>query len=179
MNGKTIFIAGVYGTGKSTLCASLSTQLKIPFFSASDLISEINGEKYGAKKAVKNATENQRILAERVKTLNYKYPIILLAGHFCIFKSDLTIDILPDSVFKNLNLAKIILLESETEIVVSHLSIRDKKRYPEDAIAQLAQSEYQQSIKISELLSCPFSIYHMTFSSSDVSNVEKLIDMEV
>lgn len=179
MNGKTIFIAGVYGTGKSTLCTSLSTHLNIPFFSASDLISEINGEKYGAKKAVKNSTNNQLILAERVKTLNNKYPFILLAGHFCIFKSDLTVDVLPASVFVGLNLAKIILLESETEIVVSHLDMRDKKRYPEDAIVQLARSEYQQSIKISELLSCSFSRYRMTFSSSDVSNVKKLIDMEV
>lgn len=47
MNGSTIFIAGVYGTGKSTLCSALSERLRIPAFSAGNLISEINGEQYG------------------------------------------------------------------------------------------------------------------------------------
>lgn len=35
----TIFVAGTYGVGKSTLCNKLSTALKIPDFSAGDLIS--------------------------------------------------------------------------------------------------------------------------------------------
>lgn len=42
--GRTIFIAGSYGAGKSTLCAKLSEQSNIPFFSAGDLISEISGK---------------------------------------------------------------------------------------------------------------------------------------
>ena len=45
----TIFVAGTYGVGKSTLCNKLSTALKIPDFSAGDLISAVNGETYGAK----------------------------------------------------------------------------------------------------------------------------------
>ena len=32
----TIFVAGTYGVGKSTLCNKLSTALKIPDFSAGD-----------------------------------------------------------------------------------------------------------------------------------------------
>lgn len=48
IKGTTIFIAGVYGTGKSTMCSVLSEKLHIPAFSAGDLISAINGERYGA-----------------------------------------------------------------------------------------------------------------------------------
>lgn len=44
MKGSTIFIAGVYGTGKSTMCTALSERLHIPAFSAGDLISMMNGE---------------------------------------------------------------------------------------------------------------------------------------
>ena len=81
----TIFVAGSYGVGKSTLCAALSKQLNIPTYSAGDLISFINGEKYGANKVVHNKDTNQDILATEVeKKLNQK-PTILLAGHFCIF----------------------------------------------------------------------------------------------
>lgn len=49
LKGSTIFIAGVYGTGKSTMCSVLSEMLHIPAFSAGDLISAINGEQYGSK----------------------------------------------------------------------------------------------------------------------------------
>mgnify|MGYP003308010611 CR=1 FL=1 len=45
-----IFVAGTYGVGKSTLCDKLSERLNIPSYSSGDLISEINGETYGANK---------------------------------------------------------------------------------------------------------------------------------
>ena len=81
----TIFIAGTYGVGKSTLCDSLSKKLDIPAFSSGDLISNVNGEKYGANKFVKNKSANQDILEVEVKKLLKQFPKILLAGHFCIF----------------------------------------------------------------------------------------------
>jgi len=68
--GKTIFIAGAYGTGKSTLCSKLSAKIQIPFFSAGDLISEINGEQYGANKVVSDKKRNQTLLAKKVQELN-------------------------------------------------------------------------------------------------------------
>lgn len=42
----TIFIAGSYGVGKSTLCDNLSKVSGVPAYSAGDLISCINGEQY-------------------------------------------------------------------------------------------------------------------------------------
>ena len=81
----TILIAGSYGVGKSTLCAALSMASLIPTFSAGDLISNVNGEQYGANKVVKNKEENQDILAVEVNRILAHYDTILLAGHFCIF----------------------------------------------------------------------------------------------
>lgn len=49
------------------LCVVLSKALAIPAYSAGDLISEINGERYGANKAVKDKNANQDILAVEVK----------------------------------------------------------------------------------------------------------------
>lgn len=68
--GTTIFIAGAYGTGKSTLCSNLTNKLNIPSFSAGDLISEQNGEEYGSNKTVADKNNNQSILATRVQELN-------------------------------------------------------------------------------------------------------------
>lgn len=59
----TIFLAGIYGVGKSTLAERISATTGLPCFSAGDLISRVNGEKYGANKFVTDKEKNQDILA--------------------------------------------------------------------------------------------------------------------
>lgn len=113
--GSTIFIAGAYGTGKSTLCGRLSTIMQIPFFSAGDLISKINGEHYGTNKAVTDKNRNQILLADKVQELNQIYSRIILAGHFCIFNNSNEVETLPESVFYNLNIEQVLLLEANEE----------------------------------------------------------------
>ena len=70
MRDGIIFVAGIYGVGKSTLCERLSISIGIPCFSAGDLISAINGEIYGRNKTVVKKEKNQDILVtdiEKVK----------------------------------------------------------------------------------------------------------------
>ena len=79
-----LFLAGIYGVGKSTLGETLSQRQGIPFYSAGDLISQINGERYGANKVVADKVGNQDILAMQIERLLEQHGRILLAGHFCI-----------------------------------------------------------------------------------------------
>ena len=65
----TIFIAGVYGVGKSTLVQKLASRINTPCFSSSTIISAVNGEQYGRNKAVKDKYKNQEILVARVSEL--------------------------------------------------------------------------------------------------------------
>lgn len=123
LKGTTIFIAGVYGTSKSTMCSVLSEKLHIPAFSAGDLISEINGERYGANKAVSDKNNNQVLLAARVRQLNQENEKIILVGHFCIFNSDDGIEVLPESVYSALSISQIILLEADTQTVIANLCL--------------------------------------------------------
>ena len=120
-----IFIAGIYGVGKSTLCEKLSNELRIPFYSSGDLISKVNGELYGANKVVKDKNKNQSILADAVNKILLMYPSILLAGHFCIFNKNTEVDILPEEVFLQLNIQKIVLLETTEEIIPEILTTKD------------------------------------------------------
>ena len=118
-DGSTIFVAGVYGTGKSTLCTELSKQIGFPFFSAGDLISKINSEQYGVNKAVKDKAHNQILLAKGVQELNKTHGTIILARHFCIFNNVNDVELLPESVFFELNLSQIILLEADVSIIAN------------------------------------------------------------
>lgn len=175
MNDSTIFIAGVYGTGKSTLCAALSERLHIPAFSAGDLISAVNGEQYGANKAVADKDSNQILLAERVRELNRENGRIILAGHFCIFNADNGVEVLPESVYFALSVARIVLLEADVQTIIAHLRRRDGKDYSTESVSVLIEKERQQGERISRQLKCPLDIYRMTFTDNDSDYVASLL----
>lgn len=165
----TIFVAGIYGVGKSTLCNNLSKELGIPEYSAGDLISSVNGEQYGANKAVTDKTSNQVILALQVQRLLEITPKILLAGHFCIFDRDNNIDYLPESVFSNLKIEKILLLNAPISIILTNLSLRDKKEYTKQQIMSLHKAEEQRAKEISHKIGCKLYLHNMVFGSTDIS----------
>lgn len=170
MNG-LYFIAGVYGVGKSTLCEKISTVSGIPFYSSGDLISNVNGESYGANKTVKDKVQNQNILVSAVNQLYLHYPTMLLAGHFCIFDKNTKVDILPADVFSQLKILKIILLEAEAEIIINHLSKRDNKSYSKEQIIELQSIERAQALKIASELKIPIEIHQMKFDDCDIDEI--------
>jgi Archaeal adenylate kinase len=173
--GRTIFIAGAYGTGKSILCSRLEEKLNIPAFSAGNLISDQNGEIYGSNKAVADKDNNQLLLARQVQKLNSNYESILLAGHFCIFNSANQVELLPKSVFLELNILRIILLEASSAQINKHLKQRDSKTYHKSSIDELILQERTQADIISTELNCPFTIYQMTFSDIDSEKISDIV----
>ena len=144
----TVFVAGSYGVGKSTLCDQLSHRLGMPCFSAGDLISRVNGETYGATKAVSDKSANQDILAMEVQKILSSSTNILLAGHFCIFDKLNHVEPLPDTIYSNLGIDCILLLEADPEQIISNLGKRDKKTYSEEEITKLIVAENNYAHKI-------------------------------
>lgn len=176
MCGKVIFVAGLYGVGKSTLCNKVSEYLNIPAFSSSDLISEKNGEKYGANKTVKNKDNNQKLLINSVKEKTAKSPQILLAGHFCIFDVHNKVEFLPEFVYKELDLSKIILLEADANTIIENLQKRDHKKYTIENINELLVAESLQAQKIAIELNIPIVAHRMKFNQSDFEILKSIIE---
>ena len=170
-----LFLAGIYGVGKSTLGETLSQRQGIPFYSAGDLISQVNGEIYGANKVVADKVGNQDILAIQIDRLLKQYGRILLAGHFCIVNKHGEVDCLPQDAFKNLHLDKIILLEAEEEQVLDHLRVRDAKKYSPELVAAIMQTEREMAYAVSAELNCPIATHCMTYSSTDVLTIEQIL----
>lgn len=175
MNGSTIFVAGVYGTGKSTICSALSKRLNIPAFSAGDLISAVNGEQYGANKSVVDKYNNQVLLAKRVQELNNSNKQIILAGHFCIFDAHNDVEVLPESVYSALNITHIVLLEADVQTIIRNLHRRDGKVYSEKCVTALIKKEREQSERISKQLKCPLYVCKMTFTDRDLDSVASFL----
>ena len=171
----TLFLAGIYGVGKSTLGEALSQRQGLPFYSAGDLISQVNGEVYGVNKVVADKTDNQDILIMQIERLLAQYDRILLAGHFCIVDKQGNVDCLPKDVFKNLHIEKIILLEAEERQIMDHLQARDAKKYPSELVSALMQTERKMANDVSRELNCPIVSYCMTYTPADVSIIEQAL----
>lgn len=175
MHGGVVFIAGMYGVGKSTLCNMLSNSLNIPAFSSGDLISEKNGEKYGANKTVKDKEYNQRLLVSAVEEKLIESPEMILAGHFCIFSSVNEVEILPEFVYKELHLSRIILLEADAAVIIDNLQNRDNKNYSLKDIKELLDAENLQAKKIATELNIPLITHKMNFDESDFEQIISVI----
>ena len=179
MDKTVIFIAGIYGVGKSTLCDGLKEKFNISSFSAGDLISEINGETYGKNKVVKDKDKNQKILITAVKKKLEEQSTFLLAGHFCIFNKNCDVEVIPDFVFKEIPISKIILLEADVQKIVDNIKRRDSKAYGIDAVERLGLAERAQAENISALLGVPLYIHQMQFTQKDVEEVSTIINGEI
>lgn len=175
MKDGIIFVAGIYGVGKSTLCERLSLSIGIPCYSAGDLISALNGETYGRNKAVSNKEKNQDILVTAVNDRLQKDKAFILAGHFCIFDKSFNVERLSESVFSLMPIAKVVLLESDVTKVCENLRYRDSRCYPLDALKSLKRCEKMQCEKITEQLGLPLYTHQMLFDDSDVQQVREYI----
>lgn len=171
----TYFLAGIYGVGKSTLGFKLSEKLNLPFFSSGDLISQVNGETYGANKAVADKDKNQNILAVRVSELLADTESILLAGHFCIVNRESNVEDLPEDIFDKLNISKIILLEADVDRIANHLQKRDSKSYTRSTIECLAKREHELAVSTATRLGCSLIIHHMDYSDTDISSIMEVL----
>jgi adenylate kinase len=170
-----IFVAGVYGVGKSTLCNKLSSAAGIPAFSAGDLISDINGETYGRNKVVKDAKNNQDILISAVDAKLEECPHFLLAGHFCIVDKDNEVELLPEYVFSKLHLSQIILLEANVLRIAENINGRDHRKYPAQTRERLIACERSQAQRVAKELKIPLTIHNMQFNYSDEEALANLL----
>lgn len=166
-----IFLGGVYGVGKSTLGSKLSEKTGWPFYSAGDLISSVNGEKYGANKYVSNKVANQEILVECVAGLLQSYENLFLGGHFCILNRQGQIEQLPLDVYERLCISEIVLLEASKEILLRNLKKRDDRHYSSQLIQELIAFERETAGIVARNIQRSLFIHEMTYSDADVDTI--------
>lgn len=164
-----IFVAGVHGVGKTTLCQKLTNNMRnqykdLPFSLKHESASQLIKKKRSHfilenNKKVSTPDLNQEILVSEVKKLNNEYNTIILDGHFCLLDSFSNIISLDIKVFKNLNLHSVLLIEPQS---VEQLETRYKntQRPPIKNLEQLIVKENEQAHRITKLLNIPlFTIF--------------------
>ncbi|MUJ22535.1 ATP-binding protein [Aliivibrio fischeri] len=151
-----IFISGIHGVGKTTLCNKIKKHIEINNYSCSDIIKD-NSDYVERSKVVSNAEKNQTILLNGIKKIKEnKY---LLDGHFVLIGKEGRIIELDKAVFFNIAPSMIINISCPVEIIKERLERRDGKTFSKTLLSELQALELKASKEIAKELQIPLYQY--------------------
>lgn len=165
---KIIFVGGIHGVGKTTLCRKISKELSLKHYSASELISNLKSENIAKDKKVSNVIANQNILLESITRYLNTEEYYLLDGHFCLLNSDGEITEIPIDIFKALGLKAIIVLVDEESEILKRLVDRDSNHYPIKLIEEFQKKEVLYAQKVAKVLEVRCKIFN---SKSNIAEI--------
>lgn len=159
-----IFICGIHGVGKSTLCRQIKEKLDIDNFSASSLIKEYNESFIQRDKVVKNINENQDILIQAVLLKKQKYSKFILDGHVTLL-TEYNIEKIPFLVFEKLTINMCICITAPIDIIYERRIDRDDMMISKEKIYEHQQQEIIYAKELSNNLKIPF--YEIQYDNVD------------
>lgn len=155
--GKTIFVAGVHGVGKSSMCEAYAQKSEYLHKSASQLIKDAkaNAIETGTK-AVKDIAGNQQLLIESVEAIRASGKNLMLDGHFAILNSDNIPTAIQTNVFSELNIDAIIIITDDANAIAERMTNRDGTLINASDINVLQDLELLRAKQVAEELGLPF-----------------------
>jgi len=159
MNGKynpLIFIAGIHGVGKTTLCLSLANTIGVECLDASKLIADQKKLlcmcEIDSGKDANDMHSNQHLLIEAITQRQKEKKWYLLTGHFSLINSSNTIQALPIYVFEAIRPAQVILLVDTVEDISRRIFTRDNVQYDTALLAEMQEIERRQARIVADKL---------------------------
>lgn len=172
-----IFIGGVHGVGKTTFSKSLSDTLKIPSFTAGDLIRAHRARPVTEDKRVGDISGNQDALVEAIRLLGISTPI-LLDGHYCLLDANAAVSEVPIRTFQQLTLCVSLVIRDDPALIRERLQQRDSKDYDLDLIAAFQDAEIAWSQKVAAILKIPIALFDCSESDHAASWVADNLPLE-
>lgn len=132
----TVFVAGVHGVGKTFLCQQFAGAFPVLHESASGLIRRERAlADWSLDKRVGDVDDNQAALCRAVQRINSEGGSLLLDGHFVLINEKAELVHLGSSVFEDLCLHGVVLLEASPKTISKRLMGRDSSRSAVDIVS--------------------------------------------
>ena len=167
---KLIFISGIHGVGKSTLCGELNKVVDMSTTSCSDIIKS-NSTYIENSKVVDKADLNQIALLVGLDKLRDND--LLLDGHFCLLGKDHKIIELDYKYFDDIAPSIIINVFADANEIFRRLVKRDGDSIPLEVIEKFQDKESHRAYNYARLRNIPILDYK---SGSEISEVLSLIE---
>ena len=149
-----VFVAGIHGVGKTFLGAPVAERLGIQHATASQLIREERGSQpWTNNKRVTCVDDNQAALISAVNKLKLSGGTLILDGHFVLRGEGGAFIEISDTVFRDLRIDAILLLQSDAEVILERLQRRGDKSWAVPELKALAMREVERARKIASTLS--------------------------
>lgn len=154
-NKNIIFVGGIHGVGKGTICKEISLNTGLTHLTASQVLKweEISNSD---NKLVKNITSTQNRLIIGLKNLIKKEEKYLLDGHFCLLNSDGIPNRVDEDIFDQINPKTIVIVIDDVEKITKRLKVRDGKIYDIIVLDELQQMEIEYAKYLSNKYSVPY-----------------------
>ena len=154
MTKGVIFVSGIHGVGKSTLCAQVSDEIGIPFLSASTIIKEFKLGSENIDKLNAEVMSNAKAFNSGVKKLLETHDSLIVDGHTILLDDKGEFIHIPPSIIAELPILKFITLYHDLNVVSGRLS--DDLPNGIEFLREFQDRELNQSLIIAQ--NCSFSL---------------------
>lgn len=154
-NKNIIFVGGIHGVGKGTICKEISLNTGLIHLTASQVLKweEISDSD---NKLVKNLNSTQNKLIMGLKKLIKKDKKYLLDGHFSLLNSDGIPSRIDEDTFDQINPKAIAIVIDDIGKIAQRLKVRDDKFYEIEILNELQQMEIEYAKYLSDKYSIPY-----------------------
>lgn len=169
-----VFVGGIHGVGKSSLCTECASSLGIASHTASELIRRYDDRDVGLYKEVVSVSGNQDCLINALRALPNVGPY-LLDGHFVIRSKTAGISLIPSAIFEAIAPRGIILVTGDPEVAAQRMLERDAKCVSATELREMQRLEVDQGRLVARKLGVKMIELHSPTVNDFVFSVSTLI----
>ena len=158
---RVVFVGGIHGVGKSTLCKAFSLTSGVLYVTASSIIRAASEEAASAQgKVVRDVNANQALLVAGFAKLrdSSAAQAMLLDGHFTLGTHDGTIERIPSKVFSALRVSSFVCLQDAPGEIASRLLARDGSVQSVAGLSAFQDAELEHAAAVSNELGVPLTV---------------------
>lgn len=162
---KIIFIGGIHGVGKTTICNEIVSTYSLDFYSASDIIANAKKEQFSSSKLIPDIEDNQFHLINGIKSTKSIHQYSILDGHFCLINDKREVSKIPKFVFDEIQPVALIIVIDEINTILKQLEKRDSNTYDTLFLEKFQYEELEYSKILANRLNIPLQIYNQAIDS--------------
>lgn len=149
-----LFIGGIHGVGKGTICKSLAKTWDLIHITASEVLKweEISKKE---EKIVKDFQFTQNRLINNLQNIMVDDKTYLLDGHYCLLNKEGIPEKIGFDTFANLQPKAFIIVTENVNIIKERLDLRDNTYYDIEILNKFQVLEFDYSLELSKTLNIP------------------------
>lgn len=170
MFNNILFVGGIHGVGKSTLCSKICSDLGLNHLTASSLLKWHEIKEDIKDKKVDNIDYTQERLIQGLEQTIIPSEKYLLEGHLTLFDREGKISEVPTNIFQKISPVLISVITEDPGIIKSRIESRDGNHYDLNSLSEMQNVEVSRGEMIAQILQVPFCRVVN-------SNTDKLIEL--